>query len=168
MIEINSSLNGAVLLQNNAPVAFASKSLTETKQHYDNIEREHLAVVFGCERFHTYIYGEPVIVMSDHKPLQNIHQKNIANAPPRLQKMLLRGQPYDRTINYKPGRDTLIAYYLSRANPEDGKRIELESTIYTVNATYNRIEKIKSETKKNTDLGPLLEQIIHGWPENSN
>ncbi|GFS02634.1 hypothetical protein ElyMa_006449800 [Elysia marginata] len=62
----------------------------------------------------------------------------------------------------------LIADYLSRANPEDGKTIELESTIYTVNATYNRIEEIKSETKKDAELGPLLKQIIHGWPENSN
>ena len=39
------------------PIAFASKSLTETEQRFANIERELLAVVFGCERFRTYIYG---------------------------------------------------------------------------------------------------------------
>ena len=44
---------GAVLLQENKPVAFASKSLTETECCYANIERELLAVVYGCERFHT-------------------------------------------------------------------------------------------------------------------
>ncbi|GFO13987.1 retrovirus-related pol polyprotein from [Plakobranchus ocellatus] len=49
VIEVDSSLNGlgAVLLQNDAPVAFASKSLTETEKRYANIERELLAVVFG-------------------------------------------------------------------------------------------------------------------------
>ena len=41
----------AVLLQEGKPIAFASKALTETEQRYANIERELLAVVFGCERF---------------------------------------------------------------------------------------------------------------------
>lgn len=43
---------GAVLLQEGRPVAFASKALTDTEKRYANIEREMLAVVFGCERFH--------------------------------------------------------------------------------------------------------------------
>ena len=52
---------GAVLLQDNKPVAFASNSLTETECSYANIERELLAVVYGCERVHTYIYGRAVM-----------------------------------------------------------------------------------------------------------
>ena len=47
---------GAVLTHSGKPVAYASKSLTECEQRYANIEREMLAVVFGCTRFHTYIY----------------------------------------------------------------------------------------------------------------
>ncbi|GFO29369.1 transposon ty3-i Gag-Pol polyprotein [Plakobranchus ocellatus] len=170
VIEVDSSLNGlgAVLLQNDAPVAFASKSLTETEKRYANIERELLAVVFGCERFHTYIYGKPVIVKSDHKLLQNIHQKHIAHVAPRLQRMLLRIQPYDCTILYKPGKEMVIADYLSRANPEEGNTIALEATIYAVHAKDSKIEQIKTERKKDPELGPLLEQIIHGWPDNSN
>ncbi|GFO45201.1 transposon ty3-i Gag-Pol polyprotein [Plakobranchus ocellatus] len=159
---------GAVLLQNDAPVAFVSKRLTETEKRFANTERELLAVVFGCERFHTYIYGKPVIVKSDHKPLQNIHQKHIAHAPPRLQRMLLRIQPYDCTILYKPGKEMVIADYLSRANLKEGNTIALEATIYAVHATDSKIEQIKTEAKKDPELGTLLEQIIHGWPDNSN
>ena len=48
---------GAVLLQNNKPVTFASKALTKAKCHYANIKREMLAVVFGVERFRTCVYG---------------------------------------------------------------------------------------------------------------
>ena len=40
---------GAALLQQGEPVAFASKSPSETEQRYANIERELLAVVFACE-----------------------------------------------------------------------------------------------------------------------
>ena len=39
---------GTVLLQEGKPIAFASKALTELEQRYANIERELLAVVFGC------------------------------------------------------------------------------------------------------------------------
>ena len=42
---------GAVLIQNGKPIAFASKSLSDCERRYANIEREMLAVVFGCERF---------------------------------------------------------------------------------------------------------------------
>ena len=51
------------------------KALTDTEQRYANIERELLAVVFGCERFHTYVYGKPFVVESDHKPLEMIQKK---------------------------------------------------------------------------------------------
>ena len=60
VIRVDASLRGigAVLLQDNKPISFASKSLTDVEQRYANIERELLAVVYGCERFHTYIYGK--------------------------------------------------------------------------------------------------------------
>ena len=41
---------GAVLLQANGPVEFASKLLSEAESRYSNIEREMLAVLFGLEK----------------------------------------------------------------------------------------------------------------------
>jgi hypothetical protein len=67
---------GAVLLQDGFPVAYASRTMTTTQQErYEQIEKELLAVVFACERFHQYIYGKTVEVHSDHKPLENILKK---------------------------------------------------------------------------------------------
>ena len=48
---------GAALIQDGKPVAYASKALTATEQRYANIECEMLAVVYGAEKFHTYVYG---------------------------------------------------------------------------------------------------------------
>ncbi|KAK3729211.1 hypothetical protein QZH41_012258 [Actinostola sp. cb2023] len=48
---------GAVLYQDKGPVAYASKAMNETQQNYAQIEKELLAIVFGCKRFHQYIYG---------------------------------------------------------------------------------------------------------------
>ena len=46
---------GAVLLQRHdeawKPVAYASKSLTETEHRYSQIEKEALALVWACEKF---------------------------------------------------------------------------------------------------------------------
>ena len=47
---------GAVLIQHGKPIALASKSLSDCEQQYANTEREMLAVVFCCERFHMYVY----------------------------------------------------------------------------------------------------------------
>ena len=83
---------GACLLQEGEPIAYASKSLTDTETRYANIERELLAIVFACQQFNTYVLGRPFTVESDHKPLEMIHQKSLASAPPRLQRMLLQLQ----------------------------------------------------------------------------
>ena len=66
---------GAVLLQENKPITFASKALTPAESRYANIDRELLAVVYGCEKFHTYLYGRNFVVKSDHRPLEQIHKQ---------------------------------------------------------------------------------------------
>ena len=95
VIQVDASSRGlgAVLIQHGKPIAFASKSLSDCEQRYANIEREMLAVVFGCERFHMYVYGKSFVLESDHKPLEMINLKNLAAAPQRLQRMFLRVQP---------------------------------------------------------------------------
>ena len=68
---------GAALLQNNRPIAFASKTLTDIETRYANIERECLSICYGLEKFHTYGYGKHVIVQNDHKPLEMFQRKPI-------------------------------------------------------------------------------------------
>ena len=93
---------GGVLLQGGCPVAYASRSLTDAEYRYAQIEKELSAVLFSLERFNQYTYGKKVHVESDHKPLEVIVKKPLATAPPRLQRILLRMQKYDYTLEYKP------------------------------------------------------------------
>ena len=65
---------GAVLLQMNGdkwqPVAYASRSMTETEQRCAQIEKETLGLVIGFGKFHSYVYGLPTYTAeTDHKPL---------------------------------------------------------------------------------------------------
>lgn len=49
---------GAVLLQNNHPIAYASRSLSTSEKNYPQIEKEAQAIRFACKKFHSYIYGK--------------------------------------------------------------------------------------------------------------
>ena len=131
-IQVNASQVGlgAALLQNGKPVAFASKALTKTKHWYANIEREMLAVIFRAERFQMYVYGRSFTIESDHKPLESISQKNLADTPAHLQCMLLHFQGYNYTIHYCPSKEMALPDTLSRFSPCPGPDILLDIVIH--------------------------------------
>ncbi len=156
---------GAALLQNGKPVAFASKALTETERRYANIERELLAVVFGVERFHTYVFGRYFTIESDHKPLEAITTKTLAQTPPRLQRMLLRLQGYNFTLVYKPGKELLLADALSRYSPQPCGPIKLELSIHTTTLTDDVKSDFQHEIATNPEMKALVDLIICGWPD---
>ena len=171
-IQVDASLRGlgAALLQENGPVEYASKALTETERRYSNIEREMLAVLFGLERFHYYVYGRRVQVQTDHKPLVSIYQKNICNAPPRIARMVLRIQKYDVELVYTPGKDLQLANALSRVSPCPGREIEgLRISVHEIhqeiNATPTRIAEIREATAQDPLLKHLKKIILDGWPD---
>ena len=137
-LQVDASLKGlgVCLLQEDSqgrlrPVAYASNSLTSAETRYANMEREMLAVVFGCIKYHHYLYGRKFVCQSDHKPLADIQLKYLSDAPPRLQRLLLKLQPYDITIQYVPGTKVPIADALSRVSPSGKIKIKgLDVTIH--------------------------------------
>ena len=107
---------GAVLLQDNKPVCYASRALTDIETRYAPIETEMLAVVFACRKFHQYIYGRSVAIETDHKPLQAISTKPLLQVLLRLQKMILNVRGYDVEICYIPGSKQVLADTVSQAS----------------------------------------------------
>ena len=84
------------------PVAYASRSLPEAESRNAQTEKELLAVEFSLLRFNQYTYGKKVPVESNHKPQEKTLKKPLSTVPPRLQRILLRMQKYDYTLEYKP------------------------------------------------------------------
>lgn len=162
---------GGVILQDQAPVAYASKSLTETQQGYAQIEKKMLAIVFGCQRFHQYLYGKHFIVETDHKPLETIFKKPLNQCPLRLQRLRISLQFYNFTVKYKPGTQMYFADALSRASYNDTNfdviESELEAQINLINyasISPKKFVTLKQETLLDLELQELLKTIKEGWP----
>ena len=165
---------GALLLQERKPVAYASRTLSDAETRYAQIEKELLAVVFTFTKFHQYVYGKEVVVESDHKPLEIIAKKALAAAPPQLQRMLLRLQQYSFHLQFKPGKDMILADTLSHAYlPDEGDK-ELENelqcavhlVISTAPITDVKLKQLKQELTKDESMTTLCSTICNGWPHN--
>ena len=156
---------GAVLLQEDQPVAYASKALNKSQQNYAQIEKEMLAIVFGCTRFHEYIYGMPLVeIETDHKPLEAILKKPLHQAPARLQKMVMVVQKYLISVKYHPGRGLVIADTLSRAFLNDEtmdpvlEEFEID-LLQTLPISETKLEKLKKETQRDPVLQDLKQLV---------
>ncbi|XP_045104351.1 uncharacterized protein LOC123499883 [Portunus trituberculatus] len=166
-VDASSFAIGAVLQQEGRPVCYASKSLTDTEQRYANIEREMLAVVFGCERFRTYLYGRSFTVITDHKPLEMVTRKPLNSTPARLQRMLLRLMEYDVTVQYRPGRMMLASDALSRLPADRGIPVPMDMDVRVdlVHFSPERLEKLRRATASDEELSLVRRTILDGWPD---
>ncbi|XP_055918725.1 uncharacterized protein K02A2.6-like [Eupeodes corollae] len=99
------------------PIAFASKTLTESQKRYSQIEKEALSIIFGIKKFHQYLFGRQFELITDHQPLVSIFnpskklpQMTIA----RLQRWAIILMSYSYTIRYRPTAQHANADCLSR------------------------------------------------------
>ena len=131
-----------------------------------------LAITFGCERLHEYIYGKKsVTVNTDHKPLEFILQKPLYQAPLRLQRMILKIQKYCVAVKYKPGKELLVGDTLSRACQQSHTNIAADDLSSIVNVdiigilpiSKEKVQQLQLETqadKKAARAEPMLQRRV--------
>ncbi|CAI5674590.1 unnamed protein product [Oreochromis niloticus] len=160
---------GAACLQDDKPVAYASRTLTPTERRYAQIEKELLAVVFACYRFYDYIYGKPVVIETDHQPLVTIQNKPFHTVPARLQRMMLRLQKFNFTLVYKKGKHLYITDTLSRTPTLDEQPLKEERRDFEVMSLQlispRRLQELAEHTSKDATLQTLAHYIQQGWPK---
>ena len=157
---------GSVLLQNNKPIAYASRSLTSCETRYAQIEKEMLAIVFGLNKFHHYIYGRHINIITDHKPLTFIVKKPLSKASKRLQSMMLKCQDYNFNLDYKPGTKIPIADALSRSPLQENITMLYVNNLDSTSLNRASLLKFKDATEKDDVLKHLKQVISCGWPDN--
>ena len=95
------------------PVNIASRALTTTEMQYDQLEREAVAMHFGCTRFKIFLQGCHFTHFIDPEPLKHMMEKTKREAPARVERIRLKLQGFDSTIKIVKGKHN-PADYLSR------------------------------------------------------
>lgn len=81
---------GAVLTQEGKIISYASKGLSDVEKRYSQTGKEALAIVWGIEHFHLYLFGSEIILTTDHKPLEIIFNNPRSKTPARIERWRLR------------------------------------------------------------------------------
>ena len=145
---------GAVLSQGpvgkDKPIAYASRTLSQTEEKYSTIEKELLAIVWACKYFRPYLFGRKFVLYTDHKPLT--YGLNLNHPNSKLVRWRLSLEEYDYEIRYRPGKQNTVADALSRFPHEINLHEESDSD--TDAATVHSADTDDSEFVQMT-LRPL-------------
>ena len=150
-------------------VAYASRALTDVEKRYSQTEKEALAIIWGVEHFHLYLYGNEFTLLTDHKPLEVIYGSRKSKPSARIERWVLRLQPYSFNVVYKPGSDN-PADYLSRHPTRTSLKQQKLTEEYVNYLTRNSapkamtLEDIKTATDNDRTLKGLRAAIkLNKW-----
>ena len=134
---------GTIILQDNKPIYFASRSLTLAEKNYQNLERECMAAIWGMEKFHFYLYGKEFLLQMDQRPRTSIFKKHMVDVSPRIWRIAMYSWPYTLKTEWILGKDNAIADGLSRVSPTPVNLIksEIELPIHKVNIIKATMEE---------------------------
>ena len=107
---------GAVLSQDNKPIAFYSRKLNAAQTRYTTTERELLAIVETLKEFRNILLGHEIRVFTDHK---NLTYKNFNTE--RVMRWRLILEEFGPQLNYIKGEKNIVADALSRLDIADTK-----------------------------------------------
>ncbi|GJT57686.1 putative reverse transcriptase domain-containing protein [Tanacetum coccineum] len=120
---------GAVLMQKEKVIAYASRQLKPHEENYTTHDLELGAVVFALKIWRHYLHGIKCTVFTDHKSLQHIlHQKEL-NMRQRHWLELLAD--YDCEIRYHPRKANVVADALSQKERIKPLRVRALSALGT-------------------------------------
>ena len=95
-----------------------------------------------------------------------ISEKSLTAAPARLQRMLLRLQRYAYSIQYRPGKEMILADSLSRLpTKSSAKEIPLDIQVSFILFKEPKLSQLREETQQDTTLCKLAEHIYNGFPQ---
>ena len=105
---------GAVIMQDNKPIAFYSRKFNKAQRRYTTGEQELLSIVETLKEFRNILFGQKLIVHTDHK---NILYGNLSND--RITRWRLFLEEYAPTFVHVKGVNNVVADALSRMDTEN-------------------------------------------------
>ncbi len=144
-------------------IAFASRLLSAAERNYSITENEGLAFVWALTKFHSYIWGTAVTVVTDpHALCWLTTKKDLAG---KLACWALTIQGYAPTIKYKSGHLHEDADALSR-NPvgaaEENEDKEEMFPVWLTTEQQDLQASIRTEQEKEPGRGKIIKELEEG------
>ena len=107
----------AVLMQydsenNPRVIAYFSRKLRPAEVRYSTTDREAMSVVLASRQFNHYLWGSRFTIRTDHQPLVSVFKQKTKS--PRMNRWILEMRDYQFDIQYKSGKNNVVADQLSR------------------------------------------------------
>ena len=155
------------------PVAFASRALMPAERNYSATEREALACIWACERWHFYLYGRKFLLHTDHQALSTLFTApGKGHRPLRLHRWADRLLQYHFEIQYRSGERIAMADYLSRMSnsinsSESDNDLNASLTISTIFGSTDipviLVSELQVASAKDTVIQKALGFVSEGW-----
>ncbi|GJS10087.1 putative nucleotidyltransferase, ribonuclease H [Tanacetum coccineum] len=143
---------GAVLMQKEKVIAYASRQLKIHEKNYTTHDLELGAVVFALKMWRHYLYGTKCVVFTDHKSLQHILDQKELNMRQRRWLELL--SDYDCELRYHPGKANVVADALSQKSRP--KPLRVRALVMTIGLNLPaRILNAQVEARKEENYGTI-------------
>jgi transposase InsO family protein len=143
---------GAVISQNNKPIAFYSRKLNAAQRNYTTTERELLAIVETLKEFRNILLGQKIRVFTDH---DNLTKNNFTSS--RVMRWRLILEEYGPEILYIPGKKNVVADALSRLD------IDAPPTSADLFYTNSEFFGITKDQVPPEHIFPLRLKLIHEY-----
>lgn len=103
---------GAILSQQNRPIAYYSKALKGKAKLLSSYDKEMLTVVKSVRKWRPYIMGKPFVIKTNHRSLKYLLEQRIST--PSQARWLPKIMGFDYSIQYCKGKENQGADALSR------------------------------------------------------
>lgn len=147
-------------------VAFASRTLTETERKYSAGEREALACLWACEKWHVYLWGRSFTLLTDHQALVALlSSRSTGQRPLRIARWTTRLLRYNFKIQYRSGAHNQVADALSRLpvpDTEGGFQVD-EEVVSLVTSSVHR-DNLHVATTEDAILRQVMHFVQSSWP----
>ena len=167
---------GAVLAQldenqDEKPIAFFSKKLSDSQKKYSITKQEMLALVSAIRHFHTYLYGAKFRCRVDHHSL--IWLSNLKNPQGILARWLETLGCYDFEVEHRPGRQHVNADALTRLpipgdlpDETEESQFKVREADFSVGLSNEDIIEAQEEDQHLSPIMACLKQNITVSPTN--
>lgn len=141
---------GAVLSQNDAPIAFASKSFNKAESNKSTIEQELIAIHWSIRYFKHYLYCRHFIVRSDHRPL--VYLFSLKDPTSKLTRLRMELVDFDFTVEHIPGKLNVVADALSRIHISTLAKLQGDAaSIYAITTRSMAKKMRKNQLKRSQE-----------------